>query len=176
MDIPFSTIEEEVTRAINENMEMLGGEEAFDEQMEREGFTVEELKKLYRQQIRNRKLVEEVLRIEMTQRPPDISDATLREFYEKTQSGHGAAPGCGTLANDLRGIRHRHVGERYGAGEDPRASAADPLRRQLRGDRARTLRRSKCIAGRVAGVSSTGGFARAGIPRGGREARSWRSE
>lgn len=83
VDIPFSAVEEEVRRAIDENMEMLGGEEAFKTQMAEEGFTVEELKKLYRQQIRNRKLVEEVLRIEMTKRPPEISDETLRAFYER---------------------------------------------------------------------------------------------
>jgi len=92
VDIPFSTVEEEVTRAINENMEMLGGEAEFEAQMAREGFTVDELKKLYREQIRNRKLVEEVLRIEMTQRPPDISDQTLRDFYERRKEDMAPRP------------------------------------------------------------------------------------
>jgi peptidyl-prolyl cis-trans isomerase SurA len=86
VDIPFSTVEERVNQAIEDNKRALGGEEAFTSQLAREGFTPESLKKLYRQQIRNRLLVEEVLRMEMDRGQVEISDNDLRQFYEEKKT------------------------------------------------------------------------------------------
>jgi peptidyl-prolyl cis-trans isomerase SurA len=83
IDIPFSVVEERVNQAIEENQRGLGGPEAFERQLEREGFTLESLKQLYRQQIRNRMLVEEVLRSEVDRGAIDITDDDLRAFYEE---------------------------------------------------------------------------------------------
>ena len=65
IDIPFDVVEERVTKAINDNVKALGGEATFESQLAKEGFTIESLKALYRKQIRNRMLEEEVLRMEV---------------------------------------------------------------------------------------------------------------
>jgi peptidyl-prolyl cis-trans isomerase SurA len=86
VDIPFSAVEERVNQAIEENRRALGGEEAFNYQLAREGFTVDSLRKLYREQIRNRMLVEEVLRMEIDRGQIEISDNEMRRFYEEKKS------------------------------------------------------------------------------------------
>jgi peptidyl-prolyl cis-trans isomerase SurA len=86
IDIPFSTVEERVNQAVDENRQALGGEEPFLRQLEREGFSLEGLKQLYRQQIRNRMLVEEVLRTEVDRGQIEITDDALRSFYDEKKS------------------------------------------------------------------------------------------
>lgn len=81
LDIPFEAVEERVNKAIDDNMRALGGQQAFESQLAREGFTVESLKALYRQQIRNRMLEEEVLRTEVDRGAIQISEEDLRAFY-----------------------------------------------------------------------------------------------
>lgn len=83
LDIPFEQVEERVTKAINDNIQALGGQQAFESQLAREGFTMESLKALYRQQIRNRMLEEEVLRMEVDRGAIQISEEDLRAFYEE---------------------------------------------------------------------------------------------
>lgn len=92
VDIPFSTVEERVNQAIEDNKQALGGEEAFQRQLEREGFVLEDLKRLYRQQIRNRMLVEEVLRMEVDRGTIEITDADLLHFYEEKRSEFPVRP------------------------------------------------------------------------------------
>jgi peptidyl-prolyl cis-trans isomerase SurA len=83
VDIPFEVVEERVNKAISDNMKSLGGEAVFEQQLEKEGFTIESLKALYRQQIRNRMLVEEVLRMEVDRGAIEISEQDLLDFYEE---------------------------------------------------------------------------------------------
>jgi peptidyl-prolyl cis-trans isomerase SurA len=85
IEIPFSTVEERVNQALEENQQSMGAE-AFERQLEREGFTIESLKQLYRDQIRNRMLVEEVLRSEVDRGAIEISDDDLRKFYEEKKT------------------------------------------------------------------------------------------
>jgi peptidyl-prolyl cis-trans isomerase SurA len=82
IDVPFKEVEEQVSRAIEENKRLLGGEEAFLRQLAREGFTLEELKQLYRRQIKNRMLVERVLQAEMAKERREVSEEELRRYYE----------------------------------------------------------------------------------------------
>jgi peptidyl-prolyl cis-trans isomerase SurA len=81
IDVPFSDVEAQVTRAIEENVKALGGEEVFERQLETEGLTMEELKKLYRTQVRNRMLVERVLQKDMARERVEVGDDELRKFY-----------------------------------------------------------------------------------------------
>jgi len=81
VEITFSDVEEKVKEAIEENSRMLGGQEAFERQLEREGFTMESLKQLYRRQIRNRMLVERVLQIDMARNQREPTEEELRSFY-----------------------------------------------------------------------------------------------
>jgi peptidyl-prolyl cis-trans isomerase SurA len=91
IEIPFSAVEERVNQAIEDNRRTIGGE-AFERQLEREGFTLESLKQLYREQIRNRMLVEEVLRSEVDRGAIEISEDELRKFYEEKKSNFPMRP------------------------------------------------------------------------------------
>lgn len=81
--VTFSDVEAQVNKAIDENKRLLGGEEAFERQLAKEGFTMDSLKKLYRDQVRNRMLVEKVLQMEMQKGKGQIGDEELHAFYEK---------------------------------------------------------------------------------------------
>jgi peptidyl-prolyl cis-trans isomerase SurA len=83
IDVPFSEVEAQVKKAIDDNTKNLGGESEFKRQLEAEGLSVEELKKLYRTQIRNRMLVERVLRKDLNQERRDATDEELRKFYNE---------------------------------------------------------------------------------------------
>ncbi len=82
IDVPFSEVEKRVDEAIEENRKLLGSEEAFQAQLQREGLTLDKLKALYRRQWRNRLLVERVLRRQMPQARRTPDDAELRAFYQ----------------------------------------------------------------------------------------------
>ena len=85
IDVPFNEVEAQVKKAIDDNVKTLGGEEQFQRQLDAEGLSMEELKKLYRTQIRNRMLVERVLRKDLTQERRDASEEELRAYYEENK-------------------------------------------------------------------------------------------
>lgn len=85
IDVPFSDVEAQVKKAIDDNTRQLGGEEAFNRQLEQEGLTLEDLKKLYRTQIRNRMLVERVLQKDMQKDHRDPTPEELQKFYEENK-------------------------------------------------------------------------------------------
>lgn len=82
IDVPFSEVEAEVNKAIEENRESLGGQEAFDAQLAAEGLTLEGLKKMYRVQIKNRMLVERVLRRDMERTRTEPTEQELQALFE----------------------------------------------------------------------------------------------
>jgi len=86
IDVPFSDVEAEVNKAIEENRKALGGEDAFDAQLAAEGMTLEDLKKMYRVQIKNRMLVERVLRRDMERKREEPTDAELRALFEERKA------------------------------------------------------------------------------------------
>ncbi|MDH3214777.1 MAG: peptidylprolyl isomerase [Candidatus Krumholzibacteria bacterium] len=86
IDVPFAEIEQLVDQAIEDNEKTLGGEEAFARQLEAEGLTMSELKQLYREQIRNRMLVERVLSTDVDRRSVQVTEADLRALYDRRKS------------------------------------------------------------------------------------------
>jgi peptidyl-prolyl cis-trans isomerase SurA len=82
IDVPFSDVEAQVNKTLEENRKALGGDEAFERQLAAEGLTLEELKKLYRTQLRNRMLVERVLQRDMQRNRGEVTEEELRKFYE----------------------------------------------------------------------------------------------
>jgi peptidyl-prolyl cis-trans isomerase SurA len=86
IDVPFADVEAQVQKAIDENTKQLGGDDAFRKQLEAEGLTLDELKKLYRTQIRNRMLVERVLQKDMAKERKDPTPDELSKFYDDNQS------------------------------------------------------------------------------------------
>ena len=86
IDVPFADVEAQVQKSIDENTKQLGGDDAFNKQLEAEGLTLDELKKLYRTQIRNRMLVERVLQKDMAKERKDPTPEELRKFYDDNKS------------------------------------------------------------------------------------------
>jgi peptidyl-prolyl cis-trans isomerase SurA len=86
IDVPFSDVEAEVNKALDENRRALGGEDAFEAQLAAEGLTLEELKRMYRVQIKNRMLVERVLRKDMAHSRAEPTEAELRALFEERKS------------------------------------------------------------------------------------------
>jgi len=85
IDVPFSEVETQVKKAIDENIKTLGGEDQFARQLEAEGLSMEELKKLYRTQIRNRMLVERVLRKDLNNERREPTPEELQKFYDENK-------------------------------------------------------------------------------------------
>jgi peptidyl-prolyl cis-trans isomerase SurA len=129
VEIPFSAVEERVTQAIDENRRALGGEEAFIRQLEREGFTLESLKQLYRNQIRNRMLVDEVVRMEVDRGEIDIADAELRQFYEEKKADLPQRPAVAHLKTIFIGFDSSDQVQ-----ADTRAKIDDIYRRAMAGE------------------------------------------
>lgn len=86
IDVPFSDVEAEVGKALDENRKALGGEDAFDAQLAAEGLSLEELKKMYRVQIKNRMLVERVLRKDMARDRLEPTQQELHALYDEHKS------------------------------------------------------------------------------------------
>ena len=83
IDVPFADVEAEVNKAIEENRDVLGGDEAFNKQLATEGLTMDDLKKMYRVQIKNRMLVERVLRRDMERQRGEATEEELRALFEE---------------------------------------------------------------------------------------------
>lgn len=83
IEVSFSEIEKLVDQALEENKKTLGGEEAFKRQLQAEGLTIDGLKQLYREQYRNRMLVERVLARDMNRGSIRVNDADLRTLYDE---------------------------------------------------------------------------------------------
>jgi len=86
IDVPFADVEAQVKKTIDDNTKQLGGDDAFNKQLQAEGLTVDELKKLYRTQIRNRMLVERVLQKDMAKERKDPTPEELQMFYDENKA------------------------------------------------------------------------------------------
>lgn len=85
IDVPFADVEAQVNKAIDENKRAIGGDEAFEQQLKIEGLTADELKRMYRTQIRNRMLVERVLQKDMARQKGAVTDEELKKFYAENK-------------------------------------------------------------------------------------------
>jgi peptidyl-prolyl cis-trans isomerase SurA len=85
IDVPFSDVEAQVNKTLEENRKALGGDDAFERQLVAEGLTLEDLKKLYRTQLRNRMLVERVLQKDMKRQQGEVTEEELRDFYDRNK-------------------------------------------------------------------------------------------
>ncbi|MEJ2362868.1 MAG: SurA N-terminal domain-containing protein [Gammaproteobacteria bacterium] len=117
--VSFAEVQSAVDRAINENKRQLGGEEAFNRQLAAEGLTLESLKKLYREQIENRMLVDRVLAAEIDRSTLQITDADLRTAFEKRKSDFPDRPAVVHLQTIFLGLE---------SSETARQNALDKIR------------------------------------------------
>jgi len=73
---------EEVEKRIEEGKRMLGGEEAFAEQLELEGLSVEQLRSLWTEKIRTRILSERLMYSEVM-KDVSVTEADVKAYYEE---------------------------------------------------------------------------------------------
>ena len=104
ISVPFSDVEKLVERAVEENRQALGGEQAFTRQLSAEGLTLETLKRLYREQIHNRMLVERVLAREIDRASVVASEEELRIAFEERKSSFPERPMVVHLATIFVGL------------------------------------------------------------------------
>jgi peptidyl-prolyl cis-trans isomerase SurA len=104
ISVSFADVEKAVDRAIEENKRVMGSEQAFTRQLEAEGLTIEALKKLYREQIHNRMLVERVIAREIDRSAVSVSEAELVKAYEEKKSGLPPRPAVVHLATIFIGV------------------------------------------------------------------------
>lgn len=150
IDVPFSEVEAEVNKAMDENRKTLGGDDAFNAQLAAEGLSLDELKKMYRVQIKNRMLVERVLRRDMERKRVEPTDAELKALFEERKSelperpevsrlqtifmGFDSSPGASNVSRTkIEALRARIIaGEDFGEvakkeSEDPSAALGGDL-------------------------------------------------
>ena len=101
IDVPFADVESNVDKALEENRRTLGGEKAFMKQLEAEGLTLEELKQLYREQIRNRMLIERVLARDIDRSKMQVTETELKRKYEEAKKDFPKRPAVVHLASIL---------------------------------------------------------------------------
>jgi peptidyl-prolyl cis-trans isomerase SurA len=104
ISVSFAEVEKAVDRAIEENKKVMGSEQAFNRQLEAEGLTLDSLKKLYREQIHNRMLVERVIAREIDRSTVDVSEDELKRAYEEKKSGLSERPAVVHLATIFVGL------------------------------------------------------------------------
>ncbi len=104
ISVSFAEVEKAVDRAIEENKKVMGSEQAFTRQLEAEGLTLDSLKKLYREQIHNRMLVERVIAREIDRSSVGVPEDELRKAYEEKKSGLPQRPAVVHLATIFVGV------------------------------------------------------------------------
>lgn len=102
--VSFSEVESAVDRTLEENRKAMGGEEAFRRQLEAENLTIDSLKKLYREQIQNRMLVERVLAGQIDRSAIQITDEELMAAYQEKKSQLPSRPAVVHLATIFIGL------------------------------------------------------------------------
>jgi peptidyl-prolyl cis-trans isomerase SurA len=86
IEVAFEEVEENVARTIKEKQDLIGGEEAFNRQLALENLSLEELKRLYRDQIKTGMLVDRVRASEFDRSKLAVSEEELRESYEQNKA------------------------------------------------------------------------------------------
>jgi peptidyl-prolyl cis-trans isomerase SurA len=91
---------EEVEKRLDEGRRMLGGEEAFTKQLEREGLTVEQLRGLWNEKIKTRMLSERLMYTEVM-RDVSVTEADVRVYYNEHLAEIPTRPATVTVSQIL---------------------------------------------------------------------------
>jgi peptidyl-prolyl cis-trans isomerase SurA len=86
IDVSFEEVEEYVQQTIEEKQNLLGGKEAFERQLALENLSMEELKRMYREEIRTGMLVDRVIKSEVDRSKLAVTEEELRESYEQNKA------------------------------------------------------------------------------------------
>jgi len=81
IEVRDEDVDAAVERAIEDSKKSLGGEEAFKKQLELEGFTMTQLRGMYRERLRARMLIERLMYRDLVNRV-EVTDREVREYYD----------------------------------------------------------------------------------------------
>lgn len=81
IEVPETEVDGEVERAVEDNKRALGGEEAFLQELEKAGITLEQLKAMWKEKVRSMRLVDGLLRAEI-RGSEQVTDNEIRDYYK----------------------------------------------------------------------------------------------
>lgn len=80
IEVKDSEVERALENRIQQTIEQYGSEDSFDKELQKYGLTVKDLKKRYREEIRNKLLAQKVMQSKVSE--IDISRREVEEFYQ----------------------------------------------------------------------------------------------
>jgi peptidyl-prolyl cis-trans isomerase SurA len=95
--VPDEAIEEELERAIEDSRRSAGSDEIFNRELEKAGLTLQQLRDQWKEKIRARYLIEQLLRGEVF-KEVTVTDTEVREYYREHQSELPRRPSTMKLA------------------------------------------------------------------------------
>lgn len=95
--VPDEAIEEELERALEDSRRNAGSDEIFKRELEKAGITLQQLRTQWKEKIRSRYLIEQLLRSEVF-RDVTVTDTEVRQYYREHQSELPRRPSTMKLA------------------------------------------------------------------------------
>ena len=96
--VPDEAVEDELSKALEESRREAGGDEAFERELEKAGLTLQQLRTQWKEKIRARYLVEQLLRSEVF-KDVTVTDAELRTYYRENLNEFPKRPATMKLAH-----------------------------------------------------------------------------
>ena len=100
IEVTQESIDTQVQEAIDINTKEIGGEKAFNEELKRNGITVQQLRRQWREKIRARQLIQQLMYKEVMGQV-DVTEKELKEYYRKSIKELPLRPATVTLAQIL---------------------------------------------------------------------------
>lgn len=100
IEIEQESVDAEVEEAIANNVKSLGGAEAFEKELERNGLSEQQLRRQWREKIKSRKLIEKLMYSEVMA-DVEVTTKELKEFYVEKASELPMRPETVTLSQIL---------------------------------------------------------------------------
>ncbi|MCK4350012.1 MAG: peptidylprolyl isomerase [Candidatus Krumholzibacteria bacterium] len=98
--IPDEEVFSEVEKRIEEGKRMIGGEDAFQKQLEREGLTVQQLRELWSEKLKTRMLSERLMYAEVM-KDIRVTESEIRDYYNEHLDELPRRPATVSLAQIL---------------------------------------------------------------------------
>lgn len=100
IEIPDDEIDSSLENVIDENKRALGGEEAFNRQLEREGMTIDQLRSMFREKIKVSMLIDRLMRREVMS-DLEVTEGETKRYYTEHLSELPKRPETVRLAHIL---------------------------------------------------------------------------
>jgi peptidyl-prolyl cis-trans isomerase SurA len=98
VEVPNDAVEDELEKALEENRRAAGGDEVFNRELEKAGLTLQQLREQWKEKIRARYLVEQLLRGEVL-RDITVSETEVRAYYREHKDELPRRPSTMKLAH-----------------------------------------------------------------------------